>query len=53
MHYKTAHSDIDIDTKEKFLSYFSNVKKCPREFEICERDLPSSMLVLDLDDSSF
>ena len=29
MHYKTAKSDIDIDTKEQFLSYFSKVKLKP------------------------
>ena len=53
MHYKTKRSDIDIDEKGQFLSYFSNVQKCPREFEISKKDLSNSMLVLDLDDSSF
>ncbi len=50
MHYKTKRNNVEIESKDEFLSYFDNVVKMPTSFEV---DLPQELTVYDLNDDNF
>ena len=50
MHYKTSRGTVDVAGKDKFLSYFDNVKRIESCFDF---ELPTELTVYDLNDSDF
>lgn len=53
MHYKTKRSNIDIESKEEFLSYFGNVIKVENPVTIKQKNLPQQQTVFDFNDDLF
>jgi L-ascorbate metabolism protein UlaG (beta-lactamase superfamily) len=50
MHYKTSRSQIDIASKDKFLSFFDKIEKVEKQFDF---SVPNNLTVYDLNDSEF
>ena len=50
MHYKTSRSEIDVASKQEFLSYFDNIQAIESQFDFF---IPSKLTVYDLNDSEF